>query len=127
MATDRDRAARWTLGAAVRARSRQSPSPLWDCGGEMDQRAVRLDDTGRVRDRGNALDALAQGAAMRKQGDLFPVAEIPAHRDVAAICETCHRTIQIIKYDPATKEVYSEYRDNLGRCYSCASPKRGKA
>jgi hypothetical protein len=62
-----------------------------------------------------------------KQGELFPAAEVPAHRDLVAICERCHREIQIVKYNPATKEVRSEYRSEKGLCYSCAFPKRGKA
>lgn len=61
---------------------------------------------------------------MKQQDELFGSTTLPAHRDVVAICESCHREIQIVKYNPATKEVYSEYRDNQGRCFSCAFPER---
>ena len=61
------------------------------------------------------------------QGELFLPAATAEHRDIVAICNNCHREIAVVKYNPATREVYSEYRDNLGRCYSCAFPKRGKA
>ncbi len=64
---------------------------------------------------------------MSQQGDLFGKVPISAHRDVMAICESCHREIQIVKYNPKTKEVRSEYRSAAGLCYSCAFPKRGRA
>ncbi len=66
-----------------------------------------------------------------KQGDLFPaedqnyVSTLAVHRDVVAICEKCHREIQIVKYNPMTKEVQSEYRSAEGRCYDCTFPRRG--
>ena len=60
---------------------------------------------------------------MSNQFDLFPpTQQLPAHRDVIAICEQCHREIVIVKYNPATKEVMSEYRDAEGRCFDCAFP-----
>lgn len=61
-----------------------------------------------------------------KQAELFPSTALPAHRDVVAICDQCHREIVIVRYNPKTKEVYSEYRDNQGRCFSCAFPKKEK-
>ncbi len=64
---------------------------------------------------------------MPYQGDLFGKdARLPAHRDVTAICEQCHREIQAVRHDPVTKRVYSEYRDALGRCFQCAFPKQGQ-
>ncbi len=61
-----------------------------------------------------------------RQGELFGAAELPAHRDVTAICEACGREIAIVRYNAMTKEIISEYRSNGGLCFACAFPKKGK-